>query len=48
MFYYILQVSPPTTITVDTLVIAKVSAAFIGLSGVCWGVKHLIRLLQRS
>lgn len=44
----LLQVSPPTSIIVDTFVIAKLSASFIVLAGVVWGVKHLVRVISRS
>lgn len=45
---FLLQVSPPTSIIIDTLVIGKLSVSFIILAGVCWSVKHLIRLISRS
>lgn len=46
--FILLQVTLPSYIEVDTWVIAKLSLSFILLAGVCWGVRHLIRVLSRS
>lgn len=45
---FLLQVSAPTSITIDTYVIAKLTVSFLVLSAILWGVKHLVRLISRS
>lgn len=46
--FYLLQVTAPTSITVDTFVIGKLAVAFIGLAGICWGIRKLLDLINRS
>lgn len=48
IMFFLLQVTAPTSITVDTFVIGKLAVAFIGLAGVCWGIRKLLDLINRS
>lgn len=45
---FIMQVTAPTSIEIDSSIVFAYLGSFLVLAGVLWGVRHLIRLITRS